>query len=468
MNYRNRVISAQDAARRDACIAKVRSLNSDKALKIFINTFGCQQNEADAESVAGMAALMGYSLTDSPDIADLIVVNTCAVREHAEKKALSVIGQYKHCKKNKPSLVIAVCGCMVSQKHRADEIKMKYPYVDFTFGTSELYKFPELLAKRLEGGKRDFLLPTDEPPIAEGIAPSRSSPYRAWLSVMYGCNNFCSYCIVPYVRGRERSRDPRVIEDEFRALVKDGYRDITLLGQNVNSYGQKCTFDCNFAELLRRLSSIEGDYKLRFMTSHPKDATRELVDVMASSERIAKQFHLPLQSGSNSILKAMNRGYTVEKYLDTVGYIREKMPDVTLTSDIIVGFPGETEEDFEATLDVLRRVRYDMVYSFIYSPRSGTPAAQMADQIPEDVKGERLRRLLELQTQIAEEKNAELLGTEQRVLCYGTSKNNDGMLEGRTEGNKIVLFKGDSALEGKYVNVKITETHPFVMYGEKY
>ncbi len=466
MKYRNIRISAAEEEKRDSCISAVAALNCGKTPKIFINTFGCQQNEADSESLAGMASLMGYSLTDVPENADLIVVNTCAVREHAEKKALSVIGQYKHCKNNKPSLIIAVCGCMVSQEHRAGELKMKYPYVDFTFGTSELYKFPELLSKRLGGGKRAFLLPTDEPPIAEGIAPYRTSEYRAWLSVMYGCNNFCSYCIVPYVRGRERSRDPQIIEDEFCTLVNDGYRDITLLGQNVNSYGRECSFDCNFAELLRRLSSIDGEYKLRFMTSHPKDATYELIDVMATSERIAKQFHLPMQSGSDSILKAMNRGYTIEKYLDTVNYIRKKMPTATLTSDVIVGFPGETDADFEATLDMLRLIKFDMVYSFIYSPREGTPAAKMAEQIPEQIKGERLRRLLALQTQIAEEKNAELLDTVQRVLCYGASKNNAGMLEGRTEGNKIVLFEGDVAFEGKYVNVKVTETHPFVMYGK--
>jgi tRNA-2-methylthio-N6-dimethylallyladenosine synthase len=467
MKYRNITLTPEEIAVRDDSILAVAKMNSGKSLKIYINTFGCQQNEADSENVAGMSVRMGYSLTDAPESADLIVVNTCAVREHAEKKALSVIGQYKHCKKLKPSLVIAVCGCMVSQSHRADEIKMKYPYVDFTFGTSELYKFPELLKKRLKGGKREFLLPTDEPPIAEGVSAERTSDYRAWVSIMYGCNNFCSYCIVPYVRGRERSRDPEEIKTEVSELVKRGYRDITLLGQNVNSYGQKCSFECDFAKLLNDLSDIPGDYKLRFMTSHPKDATHKLVDVMAASDHIAKQFHLPAQSGSNAILKAMNRGYTIEKYLDTVDYIREKMPNVTLTSDIIVGFPGETEEDFDATLAMLKRVRFDMVYSFIYSPRKGTPAADMAGQIPENIKGERLRMLIDVQTQIAEEKNAELLGRTLRVLCFGKSKNNEDMLEGRTDGNKIVLFPGSESLEGDYVYVKITETHPFVMYVEK-
>ncbi|MGM9641717.1 MAG: tRNA (N6-isopentenyl adenosine(37)-C2)-methylthiotransferase MiaB [Eubacteriales bacterium] len=445
----------------------VKALVDGRQLKCYVQTFGCQQNEADSERLAGMAVDMGYTLTGTPGEADLIVVNTCAIREHAEKKALSLIGQYKHCKEEKESLVIAVCGCMPSQEHRADDIKHKYPYVDFTFGTSDLYMFPELLYRRLTGAKRTFIIPESMPPIVEDIPVVRESNYRAWVSIMYGCNNFCSYCIVPYVRGRERSRRPEAIEAEVRELVEAGYKDITLLGQNVNSYGRGCDFNCDFADLLERLATIEGDYKLHFMTSHPKDATKKLVDVMASSPHIARQFHLPLQSGSTAVLKAMNRGYTAEKYLQIVAYIKEKLPDVTLSTDIIVAFPGETDEDFEKTLEVLSKVRYDMVYSFIFSPRNGTPAAKMTNVIPEDVKSDRMRRLLDLQTEIADELNTACLGKTYRVLCQGASKNNPSMLEGRTEGNKIILFASETAREGDFVNVVVTETHAFALYGEE-
>ncbi len=445
----------------------VNLLVATRGYKCYVQTFGCQQNEADSERIAGMAVEMGYSLTKDPNEADLIVVNTCAVREHAEKKALSLIGQYKHCKAKNPALVIAVCGCMPSQEHRANDIKHKYPYVDFTFGTSDIYMFPELLYRRLKGGKRMFVIPDPKPPVVEDIPVVRENSYRAWVSIMYGCNNFCSYCIVPYVRGRERSRRPEAIEAEVRELVEAGYKDITLLGQNVNSYGRGCDFDCDFADLLERLASIEGDYKLHFMTSHPKDATKKLIDVMARNSRVARQFHLPLQSGSSDILRAMNRGYTAEKYLETVDYIKEKLPDAVLSTDIIVAFPGETEEDFAKTLEVLSRVKYDMVFSFIYSPRKGTPAAKMENAITDEVKTERMRRLLDLQTEIADELNAKCLGKTYRVICQGKSKNNEGMLEGRTEGNKILLFASDTAREGDYVEVKVTKTHAYALYGEE-
>ena len=445
----------------------VLSLIGGKGYRCFVQTFGCQQNEADSERIAGMAVEMGYTLTKDHNEADLIVVNTCAVREHAEKKALSLIGQYKHCKTKNNDLIIAVCGCMPSQEHRANDIKHKYPYVDFTFGTSDIYMFPELLYRRLNGGKRSFIIPEPTPPVVEDIPVVRESNYRAWVSIMYGCNNFCSYCIVPYVRGRERSRRPEAIEAEVRELVEAGYKDITLLGQNVNSYGRGCDFGCDFADLLERLASIEGDYKIHFMTSHPKDATKKLVDVMARNPRIARQFHLPLQSGSNRILKDMNRGYTAEKYLEIMNYIKEKLPDVALSTDIIVAFPGETEEDFLETLDILAEVRYDMVFSFIYSPRNGTPASKMENVIPDEIKTNRMRRLLDLQTEIASELNAECIGKTYRVICQGKSKNNDGMLEGRTEGNKILLFASEFAKEGDYVNVKVTKAHAYALYGEE-
>ncbi len=432
----------------------------------YVLTFGCQQNEADSEKLAGMAQAMGYTVADKPDFADLIVVNTCAIREHAEQKALSIVGQFKHLKEKKPSLVIAVCGCMVAQEHRQNDIKFKYPYVSFIFGTTALDRFPELLYKHLTQHKRLYYNEEAARTITEGIPIRRNHPYKAWVSVMYGCNNFCSYCIVPYVRGRERSRCPEDIYKEFCFLVEQGYKEITLLGQNVNSYGKDADFDCDFADLLERLASVEGEYVIRFMTSHPKDATKKLIDVMAKSPRIAKHFHLPMQSGSDRILKAMNRRYDTERYYSIVEYIREKMPDCAITSDIIVGFPGETEEDFECTLEMLRKVRFDMLYSFIYSPRKGTRAAEMECQIAKKVQGERFDRLLACQNDIAEKINEKLVGQTVTVLCDGISKNNSDTYSGRTEQNKIVFFDGDESLTGRYVKVKIDRAEAFALYGE--
>ncbi len=466
MKFSDRLLTPEESVRVQRAIFEVAEHNRGCDRGVYIETFGCQQNTADSERVMGMAVAMGYRPVSDPYDAELIVVNTCAVREHAEKKALSVIGQFKHCKKQCPELKIAVCGCMVSQEHRARELKMKYPYVDITFPTSSLHMLPELLAARIAGGARTFLPFPEDPLVAEDIPIKRESDYRAYVSIMYGCNNFCSYCIVPYVRGRERSRRPEVIEQEVRELIEAGYKDITLLGQNVNSYGKDASFECDFADLLARLAAIEGDYKLHFMTSHPKDATAKLIDTMAGSEHIARQFHLPVQSGSDPVLRAMNRRYDREKYLNTVRYIRKMMPDAVITTDIIVGFPGETEEDFLATLSLLDEVRYDMVFSFIYSPRKGTPAAEMTCQVPDEVKGERMRRLLEMQTEIATEVNARELGKTLRVLCDGESKTDRDMLSGRTEGNKIVLFSGESSLRGEYVNIKITDARPFALYGE--
>ena len=446
---------------------KVKELNKGQERRAYVLTFGCQQNEADSEKLAGMAKEMGYEMTDLPETADLIVVNTCAIREHAEQKALSTIGQFKHLKAKNPNLVIAVCGCMVAQEHRQNDIKFKYPYVNFIFGTTSLHKFPELLYKNMTQGKRLYYNEEASEKVAEGLPIERSSDYKTWVSIMYGCNNFCSYCIVPYVRGRERSRRPEHIYAEVKGLVEKGYKDITLLGQNVNSYGKGCDFDCDFADLLEKLASIEGDYILRFMTSHPKDATKKLIDVMASSDRIAKHFHLPMQSGSDAVLKKMNRRYDTEKYMGIVDYIREKMPECVITSDIIVGFPGETEEDFEGTLGMLRQVEFDMLYSFIYSPRKGTPAAEMEDQIPKEIKGARFERLLALQNEIALAKNLPLVGRTVRVLCDGESKTNSDVFSGRTDGNKIVFFKGEEKDRGNFVDVKINRAEAFALYGEK-
>ena len=433
------------------------------APKCFVLTFGCQQNVADSEKLSGMARDMGYELCDDPAQADLIAVNTCAIREHAEQKALSIVGQYKHLKAKKPSLIIAVCGCMVAQEHRREDIKHKYPYVDLTFGTASLHRFPELLWQKISRSRRIFCPEETEYTVAEGVPICRESNYRAWVSIMYGCNNFCSYCIVPYVRGRERSREMHEVVAEVKDLVARGYKDITLLGQNVNSYAKGMGYD--FADLLSELDKIEGDFILRFMTSHPKDASYKLIDVMANSKHIAHQFHLPLQSGSDKILKAMNRHYDKARYLDIVRYIREKMPDAALSSDIIVGFPGETDQDFEDTMQILDTVRFDMLFSFIYSPRKGTPAAEM-EQVDAKITGKRFDRLLALQHDIALEKNQPMVGKTIRVLCDGPSKNNPEIYSGREEGNKIVFFHASPEDTGRFVNVKIDRADAFALWGE--
>ena len=454
-------------------IQKIREINLEHKLatnedkKAFVLTFGCQQNEADSERLAGMAEDMGYVITDAPDNADFIIVNTCAIREHAELKALSKIGQYKHLKNKKPSLVIAVCGCMVSQDHRVNDIKFKYPYVNFIFGTSSIHRLPELLYENITKKKRIYHSKESEYLVAEGLSVKRESNYKAWLSVMYGCNNFCSYCIVPYVRGRERSRRKEDILEEFKKLVSEGYKDITLLGQNVNSYGKDNDDGCDFADLLRLLCKVEGDYKIHFMTSHPKDATNKLIDVIAEEEHMAKHFHLPMQSGSDRVLSVMNRRYDTKRYMSIVEYMREKIPDIAITSDIIVGFPGETEDEFEETIKMLKRVEFDMIYSFIYSPRKGTPAAEMEDQIPADVKSKRFDRLLEVQNAISNKKNQPLKDKTVRVLCDGVSKNNDELYSGRTEQSKIVFFEGDENDVGKFVNIKIDRADTFALYGKK-
>ena len=472
-----RILPEVEMQRQNDFRDKVKNISESKRemlgrpLMAYVQTFGCQQNEADSEKIAGMCISMGYEICSEPALADLIMVNTCAVREHAEKKALSIIGQYKHLKNAKPDMLIGVCGCMVTQEHRKENIKHSYPYVDFVLGTSSLHRLPELIYTKLQKGKRLYCPEEKEYLVAEGLPIYRESSYRAWVSIMYGCNNFCTYCIVPYVRGRERSRRPEDIISEVKELVEAGYKDITLLGQNVNSYGKDAKSEdgeiYDFADLLADIDKIEGDYKIHFMTSHPKDASHKLIDVMAGSKHVARQFHLPMQSGSDRVLKAMNRHYDTEKYLGTVEYLRKKIPDVTISSDIIVGFPGETEEDFEGTLEMLKKVRFDMTYSFIYSPRKDTPAAAMECQIPDDIKGERFNRLLAVQNDIAFEKNKPMEGMTIRVLCDGPSKNNDDVYSGRTEGNKIVLFDGNENDIGKFVELKIVRAETFALYGEK-
>ena len=456
--------SAAMAAVRAHCAAQQAA--TGHVPRAFLLTFGCQQNVADSEKLAGMAKAMGYDITDVPEKADLILVNTCAIREHAEKRALSIVGQYKRLKEQNRNLIIGVCGCMVVQEYRREQLKKSYPYVDFVLGTSVLHRLPELLAQKLSQKRRIFG-DAEEYAIAEDVPVLRESNYRAWVSIMYGCNNFCSYCIVPYVRGRERSRAPEDVVAEVKSLVAGGYKDITLLGQNVNSYGKGEAHGVDFAALLERLDAIEGDFLLRFMTSHPKDATKRLVDVMAAGKHIAHHFHLPLQSGSDEILAKMNRHYDRAAYLEILDYMRAKIPDIAVTSDIIVGFPGETDADFEETLSMLSRARFDMIYSFIYSPRKGTPAAEMPNQVPKEVSGARFERLLALQEQISLQAGESWMGTAQRVLCDGKSKTDKGMLSGRNGQNKMVFFPDDGTAAGEWVTVSIDRVAPFALYGKK-
>ena len=472
MQTKTQTVSLLDIEKQNGYMAQVReycerlTLVNSARPRVFVLTLGCQQNQSDSEKLLGMAAEMGYEPTETPNDAHLIIVNTCAIREHAEKRALSLIGQYKHIKAKRNELVIAVCGCMPAQEHRRNDIKHRYPYVDLLFGTSVIHRFPEFLCQKIKTQKRVLREDMAERIVAEDIPAERDSNYRAWVSVMYGCNNFCSYCIVPYVRGRERSRRADEIIKEVRELVARGYREITLLGQNVNSYGKDLEDGVNFAGLLRELDKIEGDHWLQFMTSHPKDATKELIDVMAASTHIAHHFHLPMQSGSDKVLRDMNRRYDMDKFMGIVDYIREKMPDATITSDIIVGFPGESDEEFEDTLRALRRAKFDMIFSFIYSPRKGTPAAEM-EQLDDKLKSERFDRLLAEQNAVSLESNRALVGKTLRVLCDGASKNDSSVINGRTEGGKIVFFDADESFTGKFVDVEIDRGETFALYGKR-
>jgi len=430
----------------------------------FIHTFGCQGNVADSERIKGMLSKMGYGFTDAQEKADLILFNTCAVREHAQDRVFGNIGEIKKYKKSNPQLKIVLCGCMMQQEHIAAKIKKSYPFVDLVFGTHVIHKLPELMYRALCGGKSIYELPDSEGAIAEGLPVVRDNKFKAWLPIMYGCNNFCSYCIVPYVRGRERSRRHQVIIDEAKELVNSGYKEITLLGQNVNSYGNDIEGEINFSALLREINEIEGDFIIRFMTSHPKDCTHELLDTMAQCEKVAKHLHLPFQSGSNRVLKEMNRHYTREKYLELIDYARKVMPDISITSDIIVGFPGETYEEFCETLSLIEQAKFTSLFTFIYSPREGTRAASMPDNVSREEKGRWFRELLDLQEKIAGERTALMKGRVFRVLCEDESK--EGILMGRTQGNVIIEFPGEDKLIGSFLDVRVTEPLTWVVRGE--
>ena len=465
MPYKRVEISADELARqREICFEireRIQALGRQPLA--LVDTYGCQQNEADSEEIRGYIELMGYGFTDSEAEADLIVVNTCAIREHAEMRVLGNVGALVHAKAKNPNLLVAVCGCMVQQPHMAEKLRKSFRVVDLVFGPHELWRFPELYKQARDTGKRVFDAPPSEGVVAEGLPVRRSGKVKAWLSIMYGCNNFCTYCIVPYVRGRERSRRPEIILDEIRGLVAEGYKDITLLGQNVNSYGKDLDEPMDFADLLRAASEIPGDFLLRFMTSHPKDASQKLFDTMASSPKIAPCFHLPFQAGSDRILKAMNRVYDRAGYLDKVRRLRQAIPDVVITSDVIVGFPGETAEEFEDTMTLIDEVRFDALFTFIFSPREGTPAAKMDDPIPKAEKAAHFQRLVERQDQISEEKHAAYIGKTVRCLVDGRD---DKGLTARTPGNRLVRLTGDEGLIGQFVDVKITGANKWSLSGE--
>ncbi len=430
----------------------------------FVETYGCAQNENDSERLKGMLFDMGYGFCDSAKEADLVLFNTCSVRENADLKVFGSIGALKSAKEDKPHMLIGVCGCMAQQQHIAEQIRQKYKHVDMVFGTHSLYKFPEVLDSARCGVKKFFTDDSDGE-IAEGIPIHREKPPLAKVSIMYGCNNFCTYCIVPYVRGRERSRDAKNILEEIRLAATQGYKEVMLLGQNVNSYGKDNPDGISFAQLLSEVSKIDGIERIRFMTSHPKDISDELISVMAKEKKICKQLHLPVQSGSNKVLEKMNRKYTREKYLDIIKRVKDKMPGIVLSTDIIVGFPGETNEDFEDTMALLGEVQFDTVFSFIYSKRKGTPAAEMEDVLTDEEKHKNFDRMLTLQNEISKVKNDAYLGKRVTVLVESISRTNKEFLSGRTEGGKIVNFRGGEELVGTLLEVEITECKTWSMMG---
>ena len=431
----------------------------------YVRTYGCQQNVADSERIKGMLARAGYGFTENVEEADFILFNTCAVREHAEDRVFGNVGALKKLKRRHPQILIALCGCMMEQEHVAERIHRSFPFVGLVFGTHCMHIFPELLYNSLVDGSRLIVRDNDDKLVHEGVPTLRDGSFKGWLPIMYGCDNFCTYCIVPYVRGRERSREPDIIIGEARDMIERGYKDITLLGQNVNSYGKGLSPRPTFAGLLSEIDKIEGDYWLRFMTSHPKDCTRELIDTIAQSKHVSLHLHLPFQSGSDRVLKAMNRHYTREKYLDIVNYAKLKIPDVSLTSDVIVGFPGETREDFEQTLSLIREVGFTSLFTFIFSPRKGTPAATMDDPVSDEEKGLWFRELLAVQEEIAAERCSSMVGRIEKVLVEEKSKT-EGRLCGRTSGNIIVEFNGDDSLIGDFRNVKITQARNWILTGE--
>ena len=459
-------IPAEDIARQLSICDEIHAILDRRPgqKKAFVDTYGCQQNEADSERLRGYMARMGYEFTDTEEGADLVLLNTCAIREHAEQRVFGNVGALTHTKRRHPDQLICICGCMARQDHVADRLKRSFPHVDLVFGPQLLWQFPELLLKKLEKGKRVFATEDVPGAVAEGIPVVRQNTIKGWVSIMHGCNNFCTYCIVPYVRGRERSREPEDILDEVRELAEAGYKDITLLGQNVNSYGKDLGGGIDFAWLLEQVNEIPGDFLIRFMTSHPKDASERLFDAMAKCEKVAPCLHLPFQSGSSRVLQAMNRRYTREHYLELVRQLRARIPNVVLTSDVIVGFPGETQEEFEETLSLIEEVRYDALFTFIFSPRKGTPAEKLEDPMPKEQKSANFQRLLQRQNEISGEKHQEYVGKTYRCLVDGVGA--DGKLSARTAGGRLIHLEGGQELIGTWQEAKITGSSTWALFGE--
>ena len=462
------LVPEADLARQRKFQQQIRSMFESRQAHpaACVETFGCQQNVADGQRLMGMLEACGFSFTEDPKEADLVLLNTCAVREHAEQRVFGNLGALTHTKRENPEQVIILCGCMAQEERTAQRVRESYRHVDLVFGPQALWKFPELLWQVYETRRRVFSIEDEHGSIAEGIPVVRERGVKAWVSIMYGCNNFCSYCIVPYVRGRERSREPDAVLKEVQELVDAGYRDITLLGQNVNSYGKDLEREYDFSDLLADIDTIPGDYWIRFMSSHPKDATKKLFDTMARSTHVAKQLHLPVQSGNDRILREMNRRYTKAQYLELVGYARNVMPGLVLTSDIIIGFPGETEAEAMDTVALAEEVGYDALFTFLYSPRPGTKAAEMPDPVPREEKQVWFDRLLEVQNGNSAALHAAYVGKTVRVLVDGESGDKEFPLSARTEGNRLVRLKGDPSLIGQFIDVKITGSNTWALYGE--
>ena len=447
---------------------KIRELHAQrgKSVRALVDTFGCQQNVADSQHIMGMLEAMGCTFVTAPEDADIVVLNTCAIRDHAEKRVYGTLGALTHTKKANPEQLICLCGCMAQRPEVAEKVRQSYRHVDLVFGPQALWKFPELLYQVYTRRGRVFSVEEEHGAIAEGMPVVREGRTRAWVSIMYGCNNFCSYCIVPYVRGRERSREPARIIEEVRQLAAEGYKEITLLGQNVNSYGKDLDTPWDFADLLSELDKLEGDYLLRFMSSQPKDASYKLFDTMARCKHVARQLHLPVQSGYDRVLRAMNRPYDRAKYLDLITYARKVMPDLVLTSDVIIGFPGETEAEAMETVALVEQVRFDALFTFIFSPRPGTPAAKMDDPVPRSEKQKWFDRLCDTQNRISEEIHAGYVGDTLRCLIDGESDDSRWPLTARTAGGRLVHLVGSPDAVGAYRDVRITDSNTWALFGE--
>ena len=468
MERKNVVLSDGDMARQREFTEKIKDLHIQrgKAVHALVDTFGCQQNVADSQHIMGMLEAMGCDFVTEPAEADIIVLNTCAIRDHAEKRVYGNLGALTHTKKANPEQIICLCGCMAQRPEVAEKVRQSYRHVDLVFGPQALWKFPELLYQVYTRRGRVFSVENEHGSIAEGMPVVREGRTRAWVSIMYGCNNFCSYCIVPYVRGRERSRDPEQIIAEVRQLAAEGYKEITLLGQNVNSYGKDLGTGYDFADLLTALDEIPGDYLIRFMSSQPKDASFKLFDTMARCSHVAKQLHLPVQSGSDRVLRAMNRPYDKARYLELITYARQVMPELVLTSDVIIGFPGETEAEAMETVALVEQVRFDALFTFIFSPRPGTPAAKLDDPVPRAEKQVWFDRLCDAQNKISEEIHAQYVGRTLRCLIDGQSDDSRWPLTARTAGGRLVHLVGDASAIGNYHDVKITDSNTWALFGE--